>query len=118
MTKKGSYHRVSKLFQPKKKRKTMFQKAKSAKYSKMIKIDSIPHALESVQNLIMEFTIARTRDKRIRLIRYATLAANRSIALAKKKNISPIEKKELTAIAKIYRDFVKKYGKLIDSDLR
>jgi len=75
----------------------------------MIKIDSVASAEQSVRDLTREFRSAQSRTKRVRIIQYATLAANRCIASANRKNLFSKEKRELKAVAEVYRDFVKEH---------
>jgi hypothetical protein len=95
------------LVQPKKlvsgaRDKTMFFKPKSEKYADIVKIDKPSNALHSCEELKKEYNKAKTRDKKLKIIRVTNLAANRAWAIREKRNISSDKRKELTAVAEIY----------------
>jgi hypothetical protein len=95
------------LVQPKKlvsgaRDKTMFFKPKSEKYADIVSIESPYRARYSCKQLKEEYHKAETRDKKLKIIRVANLAANRARAIREKKNISSIERSEMAEVASIY----------------
>ena len=92
-------------------KKTMFGRAASSKYAKIVKIDTPANARKALTQLRKEFKNAKRDDKKTRIVRVANLAANRCQALLQRKGISSKERKELREVRQLYRDFVNKHKK-------
>jgi len=86
------------------KQKTMFGPAKHKYLSEAISLKNPIAAYASVKELRAMFNQALSEAKRLRIARATMLAANRSEASAKRKNISSKEKTELLEISDIYRE--------------
>ena len=84
------------------KRLTLFKPARYKKYSEIVSFKNPTAARASVKELKKEFNKAKTREKKVRILRVAQYAANRAKAAAKKKNLSSKEKRELRQISRIY----------------
>jgi hypothetical protein len=84
----------------------LFKKAKYKKYSRIVKMDSPMNARKSSRQLNKEFKLAKTKTKRIRILRVAILTTNRAKAIQHRKNISPKERKEVKEINRIYSKLV------------
>ncbi len=89
--------------------RTIFFPPKHAKAAKMIRIDSPEGARQSVRWLSHEWRKAKRRDKKRRLIRYASLAKARAKVALKRRNLSAKERKEFKKVVKIYDDWLKKH---------
>ncbi len=92
-----------------KRKSTIFAPSKYKKASREISIESPENAIASVGWLEAEWKHAKTRAHKVRLKKFAVLAANRARALTKKRNISSSEKAQLNHVYKIYRSFVNEY---------
>jgi len=80
----------------------LFAPTKSPKYKKIIKISSPTGARKSTDMLTREWKSAKIRDKKRRLIKYATLAMNRANAATKKTSMKHQTKVAYRASANIY----------------
>jgi len=81
----------------------LFKKPRWKKYSKIVKMDTPENARKSVKKLLAEFRKAKTREKKVRILRVTQYAANRARVIAtKKKRLSAKERREFRTIAKIY----------------
>jgi len=93
--------------------KTIFFEAASRKYAKIVSLRTPETARESVRKLARELNKARTRKKRIYIIRVANLAGNRAKVMSKNLRLSRRERDEAREIEQIYRKFVMKYRRYI-----
>jgi len=87
--------------------KTMFFPTKG-KYAEIVSLENPLEAQKSANVLYSEFQRAKTRAKKRRIIRVTALAMNRARASAKRKDLSPKERKELRRIGDIYEDALKR----------
>lgn len=81
---------------------TMFGPAKHKYLRDMISIRNAPAANGSVVELYREFSTAKTKPKKLRIMRAAVLAGNRAMVSAKRVGVSAREKTELRRVADIY----------------
>jgi hypothetical protein len=82
--------------------KTIFFPPKHEKYAEIVSLRTPSEARKSARILLSEFNKATTRSKK-RLIKKVTiLAANRAYATLQRERLSPKERREFTAIMKIY----------------
>jgi len=99
------------IVEPNPPKKTMFFEPKYKKYAKIITVKSIPKAKESLNKLSAEWKNA-DREKKRRIIKAATLAANRAVGMTKRKK-RPLRQKtkdEKLKIAKLYREWIKSHS--------
>lgn len=100
--------------QRKKKQKGLFRKAKSDKYSKIVKTDTHENARESVNTLEKEFNQAKTRSKKVRILRVLNYTANRLKASSKNPRYKPKTRKEKKNISEIYRSKANRLSSRLD----
>jgi hypothetical protein len=81
---------------------TIFFPAKYEKYADIVKHDTPENARHSVQQLELEFDMAKQRDKKLRIIRVTSLAKNRAKVMSKNKRLSKKEREEARHIEAIY----------------
>ncbi len=84
-------------------RRSMFVEAEG-KYAGIVRFDSVTNAEKSIRQLFAEFNKAKTRAKRVRILKVANLAANRSEASAKKRDLKPETERRMRTISDMYRD--------------
>ena len=89
--------------------KTIFFKPTHPTAARYISIESVPKANESIRWLTREWNDAKTRPKKRRLIKYASLAAGRCTASAKKKSLSGKERREFRLIGSIYKKWLRRH---------
>ena len=82
--------------------KTMFGPTKHAYLGNMISLRNPSAAHGSVRELDKEFRSAKTRTKKLRIVRATQLAANRANASRKRAGISANERREFSEIFEIY----------------
>ena len=83
----------------------LFKPARWRYLSEIVSFVNPEEARGSVLELKKQFENAKTRDKRLRIIRAAIYAANRAKAIAEHHpNISDRERRELLEVSEIYRD--------------
>jgi len=70
--------------------------------AQIITFENPEAARGAVKELLREFRQAKTRAKKRRIKQATIYAANRARASAKRKNLSPRERRELLQIARIY----------------
>ena len=92
-------------------RGTLFAPARYKYLEDIVSFRSPAEARISVELLWNEFNGASTRAKKLRIARATMYAANRADAAAKKKNLSPKERREYKEIARIYRQAAEKMFK-------
>jgi hypothetical protein len=85
----------------KKERRTMFKPAKYEYLADIVSLESPKSAQVSVKRLEREFHSAKSRSKKMRVLKATTLAANRATAM--KIRAGPKERKELTTISLRYQ---------------
>ena len=89
--------------------KSMFYTpARHKKLGEIVTIESPSKAREAARRLLRMFRKAKRRDVKRRIKWAAVLAANRSRAAAKKRDLSRKEKRELRQVAEIYEKAYKK----------
>ena len=70
----------------------------------IVSFESPSKARKAARKLVREVEKSKRRNKALTIARALTYAANRAEASAKRKNLSPKERRELKEIAEIYRD--------------
>lgn len=90
---------------------TMFGKSSNSYLSKAISIRSPRDARESVAKLNALFRESKTRDKKIRIARAASLASNRAKMQLRRSNLSSKERGEMREVSRIYRVAAERYFK-------
>ena len=80
----------------------LFKKPRWKKYAKIVTFENPDAAKGAARELLREFKSAKTRAKKVRVKKVTVYAANRARASAKRKNLSPRERRELLQIARIY----------------
>lgn len=83
--------------------KTLFGKAKSKKYAKIIKLTDIDAAQKSIDTMEKEFKSAKTRKKKLHIIRAINLASIRASVISKNPRITKPVRDEKKKIAKVFR---------------
>jgi len=87
---------------------TMFYPAKYKYLRNIISLRTSEAARGSVRKLEIEYKSAKTRGKKLRIARATQLAANRSAATLKRRNLSFHERQEYLEIQNIYATSARK----------
>ena len=90
-------------------KRSLYKEPKYKKASEMIRIDSPASARASVDWLSKEWRSSKTRAKKRRLIKFATVAMNRAEIASESKRISLRERKEMKKVASIYRHWLRRH---------
>lgn len=85
---------------------SIFFPAKHTKYSEIISLKNPNEARLSVKKLEKEFTKAKTKKKKRRIIHSANLAANRAGVMSKNDRLEPDIRKQKDIVQRIYRRLV------------
>ena len=85
-------------------KRTMFGSARSQKYADIVSFKSPEQAKHSVNQLLLDFDMAKTRAKKVRVKRVAVLAMNRAYATVKRSELSAKERDEFAQIGNIYKN--------------
>jgi hypothetical protein len=90
------------------KRATIFFPPKHKKLSEIIRVDTPTSAKDSVEKLIIEFDKAKTRDKKLRIMRAIKLAETRARVMSENDRLSSKERNEAREVANIYENAYKR----------
>ena len=82
----------------------MFGPAKHSYLAKIVSFKNPRQARTSAMQLWKEYEKAKTRQKKVRILKATQLAANRARATLNRKNLSGKERKEYSEIGRIYEN--------------
>jgi len=83
--------------------KSLFFPAKHKKYADIVTFDTRYAAEDATNELLREFRSAKTRSKKVRILRVTVAAANRAEASSSRKDIDPDVAYKLKRISSLYR---------------
>ena len=82
----------------------LFKPAKHKDLAEIVTFESVTKAKDAAEELEELFEKARTRKRRLTILRAAQYAANRARAAAKNPKFKPSTKKRLRKIAEVYEE--------------
>jgi len=91
-------------------KRTMFFPAKHEKYADIVSFKNPEQAKHSANQLLLDFDMAKTRAKKVRVKRVTVLASSRAKASTQKRILSSKERKEYLEISAVYK---KAYEKMV-----
>ncbi|MHA1215650.1 MAG: hypothetical protein ACTSPG_10145 [Candidatus Hodarchaeales archaeon] len=83
---------------------TLFFPPKHQRLADIVKIDTPKNAEKSAKTLLRKFKDARTRDQKRKIKQATVCAANRALAMTRKRQLSDKERHELIRISGIYEN--------------
>jgi hypothetical protein len=89
--------------------RSLFHPPKNKIVAKNIMIDTPSSARESISYLNKRWENARTREEKVKLIRYANSAANRAKVISENERISSSQRAEAREVHHIYRSWVERH---------
>jgi len=91
------------------KKRSLFGPAKNQEAAKHIMIATPTQARDSIQWLNKEWEDSKTREHRVRLVKYANQAANRAEVTSNNPRVSYSQRAEAREVARIYRNWVQEH---------
>ena len=86
----------------KRRRSLFYSPPRLKKLAGIVRNDSVSAAEDAARKLLQMFREAKRRSTKVTIKRAVVLAANRAMAAARRRNLSPKEKIELRRVAQVY----------------